>query len=126
MLSLNSDNFLMEKNGFLYLCFGKYKVEILYVLAYNGVVLRGSVMWQNDQAFLDKNPTKQSPALLQVLVLLAEADESCLQYRVMFWRTVCFLIITSTVWKGILNNKGAVTVGEKLVIKDLGISLMEG
>lgn len=45
MLSLNSDSFLKwKKNVSVYLCFGKYEVEIMYVVAYNGVFARGSVM----------------------------------------------------------------------------------
>lgn len=34
----------MEKNVSVYLWFGKYKVEILYFLAYNEVFAKGSVM----------------------------------------------------------------------------------
>lgn len=68
----------MEKNVSVYLCFGKYGVEILYVVAYNGVFARGSVMWQMSKLSVINNPTKQSPGLLQVHLFLAEADESCL------------------------------------------------
>lgn len=34
----------MERNVSVYLCFGKYKVEFLYFLAYNGAFAKGSVM----------------------------------------------------------------------------------
>lgn len=72
--------FQMEKkNVSVYLCFGKYQVEIPSLfLASEGVFARGSVMWQMTKLFFNKNLTKQSPALLQVPLFLAEADESCL------------------------------------------------